>query len=126
MADEQGGTSGGLNLGGFDLVTIGALVVLASWLIFDLISDDYPVGALAVALAGVVALLPRLDAGAITSIAPIPAFLKLAGYTLAVVGVVEIISDIENSIFDAGGATIFGALVAWAGYVIAFVGARQA
>lgn len=126
MTDEQGGTSGGFNLGGFDLVTLGAAVVLLSWLIFDLISDDYPVSTVAVALAGIIALLPRIDADAITSIAPMPAFLKLAGYALAVVGAVEIIGDIENSIFDASGGTIFGGLVAWAGYIIAAVGARQA
>ena len=42
MTDEQGGSSGAMNLGGLDLVTVGALVVLASWVIFDLIADDYP------------------------------------------------------------------------------------
>jgi hypothetical protein len=126
MADEQTGTSGGMNFGGLDLVTIGALVVLASWLIFDVITDDYPMATVAVALALIIAVLPRFDSGAITAFAPVPAFLKLAGYSLALIGAVEILTDIENSFFDWGGASIFGALVAWAGYVIAFVGARQA
>ncbi len=126
MADEQTGTSGGMNFGGLDLVTIGALVVLASWVIFDLITDDYLVGTVAVALALIIAVLPRLDSGAITAFAPVPAFLKLAGYSLALIGAVEILTDLESSFFDWGGASIFGALVAWAGYVIAFVGARQA
>jgi hypothetical protein len=126
MAEDQGGTSGGLNLGGLDLVTIGSLVVLASWLIFDLITDDYLVATVGVALAVIIVALPRIDSAAITSIAPIPVFLKLAGYTLAVIGAVEILTDIESRLFDAGGATIFGALVAWVGYVIAGVGARQA
>jgi hypothetical protein len=126
MADEQTGASGGMNFGGLDLVTIGALVVLASWVIFDLITDDYLVATVAVALALIIVLLPRFDSGAITAFAPVPAFLKLAGYSLALIGLVEILTDIETNLFDAGGATIFGALIAWAGYVIAFVGARQA
>lgn len=126
MTDEQGGSSGAMNLGGLDLVTVGALVVLASWVIFDLIADDYPLSTVAAALALVIVAIPRLDVKAVTGIAPMPAFLKLFGYLLAAVGVIEILSDLENSLFDAGGATIFGALVAYAGYVVAFLGARQA
>jgi len=126
MTQEQGGTSGSPNVAGLDFVTLGALVVLASWVIFDVITDDYGVGTLAVAVAAVIVLIPRVDAGAITSIAPVSAFLKLAGYTLAVVGLIELIYDIDVNIFDLGGATIFGALVAYVGYVLAFVGARNA
>lgn len=126
MTDEQGGTSGGVNLGGFDLVTVGALLVLASWVIFDLITDDYGPIYVGVVAALIIVALPRLDAGSITSIAPMSAFLKAGGYALALIGVVDILGDLETSILDAGGATIFGALVAWAGYVVAFVGARQA
>lgn len=126
MTEEQGSTSGSPNVAGLDFVTLGALVVLASWIIFDVITDDYLVATVASALAAAIVLLPRVDAGAITSIAPLSAFLKLAGYTLAVVGLVELVNDIESNLFDAGGATIFGALVAYVGYVLAFVGARNA
>lgn len=126
MAEGQEGTSGGLNLGGFDLVTIGALLVLASWFIFDVLTDDYLVATVAVGFALILVLLPRIDEGAVTAFASVPAFLKLVGYALALIGAVEIVNDLESNLFDAGGATIFGALVAWVGYVAAFIGARQA
>jgi hypothetical protein len=125
MTEEQGGASGSPNVAGLDFVTLGALVVLASWVIFDVITDDYIVATVAAALAAAIVLLPRIDVAAVTSIAPVSAFLKLAGYTLAVVGLVELINDIESNLFDAGGATIFGAIVAYVGYVLAFVGARN-
>jgi hypothetical protein len=41
------------------------------------------------------------------------------------IGVAEIVWNLENSIFDRDFATVLGALIAWAGYVVAFVGARQ-
>ena len=70
-------------------------------------------------------MVPRLDLDAITAIAPLPAVLRFLGYFLASVGVVEIIDELQGGILDAGGASIFGALVAYAGYVLAFLGARK-
>lgn len=111
---------------GETLVMWGALVVLAAWLIFDVISDEYGVTSIAVVLALIIVAIPRIDKEAITGVASMEAFAKAAGYGLAVAGFVELVSDIDSNIFDAGGATLFGAIVAYAGYVLAFLGARQA
>lgn len=109
-----------------NLISLAALLVIGSWLVFDVIADNYSVTAAAASIALLIIVLPRIDARAITEIAPVYAFLRLASYLLAAVGIVEIVDDIEGGILDAGGSSIFGALVAYAGYVLAFVGARKA
>lgn len=111
---------------GENLVSLGALLVAASWLAFEVIAEEYFVTTVAVALALIILVVPRIDADAITDIASIPVFIRAAGYTLAAIGVVEIVDDVQAGIFDADGATIFGAIVAYAGYVLAFFGARKA
>ena len=129
MAEESSSNAGGSNplagQSGETLVMWGALIVLASWIIFDVISDEYGITSLAVVLALIIVAIPRIDSEAITGVASMTAFAKAAGYGLAVTGVVELVADIDSNIFDAGGATIFGAIVAYAGYVLAFLGARQ-
>ncbi|MDJ0498821.1 MAG: hypothetical protein QNJ89_13390 [Acidimicrobiia bacterium] len=124
MAEESGsGNSNPLaGQSGETLVMWGSLAVLASWLIFDVISDEYGVTSLAVVLALLVVVMPRIDKDAITSMG---AFTKAMGYGLAIAGVVELVADIDSNIFDAGGTTIIAALIAYAGYVLAFLGARQ-
>jgi len=111
---------------GDNLISLGALLVAGSWLIFEVIAEDYFVTTVAVALALLILVLPRIDVDAITNIASVSVFMTAAGYALAAIGVVEIIDEIQGGIFDAGGSTIFGAIVAYAGYVLAFFGARQA
>ncbi len=127
---EQGGSSASNNplagQSGENLISLGALLVLGSFVIFELIAEDYFLTTVAVGLALFILALPRIDVDAITAIAPTGAFLKVAAYFLASIGVIEIIDDIQASLFDAGGSTIFGALVAYAGYALAFYGARQA
>lgn len=129
-SSEESASSAGSNplaeQSGETLVMWGALVVLASWIIFDVITDEYGVSSLAVVLALLIVAIPRIDKDAITGVASMEAFAKAAGYGLAVAGVVELVSDMDSNIFDAGGATIFGAIVAYVGYVLAFLGARKA
>ncbi len=127
MAEESSSSSGNSNplagQSGETLVLWGALAVLASWLIFDVITDEYGVSSLAVALALVVVVMPRIDRDAISSMG---SFIKATGYGLAIAGAVELVADIDSNIFDAGGATIIAALIAYAGYVLAFLGAQRA
>lgn len=128
MSDESGSGASSNPLAGQsgeNLISLGALLVLGSFVIFELIAEEYVLTTVAVALALFIVALPRIDADAITAIAPIGTFLRLAGYLLAAIGVIEIVDDIQANLFDAGGSTIFGALVAYAGYVLAFLGARQ-
>ena len=100
--------------------------MVGSWLIFEVIAEEYFVTTVAVALGLIILILPRFDVDAISAIAPLVAFLKVAGYALAFVGVVEIIDEIQAGIFDNGASTVIGALVAYAGYALAFFGAKQA
>ena len=129
MAEESGSNGGNSNpladASGDTLVMLGAAIVAGAWLIFDVISDEYGVTSLAVVLALIILVIPRIDKEAITAVASMEAFTKAAGYGLAVTGVVELAADIDGNIFDAGGATIFGAIVAYVGYVAAYLGAQR-
>lgn len=115
LADQSGDT----------LVMWGALAVVAAWVIFEVISEEYFLTTATVALALVIAVIPRIDEKAISGLASPAAFMKLAGYGLVALGVVELVSDLRNNLFDAGGGTIIGALVAYAAYALVFVGARK-
>jgi hypothetical protein len=75
-----------------------ALVVLAAWIIFDVISDEYGVASIAVVLALKIVAIPRIDREAITGVASMEAFSKAAGYGRAVAGVVELVADIDGNI----------------------------
>ena len=110
---------------GDTLVMWGALAVLASWVIFEVIVEEYFVSTLSTALAIFLVVVPRIDADAIRNLARPASIAKLFGYLLVAAGVVELVDDLRGNIFDAGGAAIFGALVAYAGYVLTFLGARK-
>ena len=124
MSDEHAEATGTGTTSAENLITLGALLVLASWIIFEVIAEDYFVTTVAVVLAGAIVVLPRFDVAAITAVAPVSAFLTAGAYALALTGVVELVGDIQFEVFDGASSTI-GALVAYAGYGLAFVGARQ-
>jgi hypothetical protein len=50
--------------------------------------------------------------------------MKTVGYTFALIGVFEVIEAVEEGFFE-GAATIIAALVEYAAFVMAFIGARQ-
>ena len=50
--------------------------------------------------------------------------MKLVGWALVLVGIVEVIIDVRFNAYEDF-ASIIGALAAYAGYAMAFVGARQ-
>lgn len=128
MSEETGPTTNNNPLAdqsGDTLVMWGALAVLAVWVIFEVIAEDYFLGTATVALAIVIALVPRIDAKAISALTSPAAFMKLAGYGLVALGVVELVSDLRNNLFDAGGGTIIGALVGYAAFALTFFGARK-
>ncbi len=107
---------------GATLISWGALAVLASWLVFDVALDEYGVTPMAVLFGLAVTLLPRIDGAFVSSLGW---FTKLVGYGLALTGVVEFLADIDSNVFDSGPA-IVAALACYAGYVLAFLGARKA
>ncbi|MFW2380677.1 MAG: hypothetical protein ACN4GZ_02880 [Acidimicrobiales bacterium] len=111
---------------GEGLISIGAMLVLGSWFVFEIITEDHFVTGIAVALAILILVLPRLDPDSLSAVAPSDSLIKLAAYGLAAVGGVEIIEEIRSGVLDNGAATVIGALIAYAGYVLAFLGARKA
>jgi hypothetical protein len=99
--------------------------VLASWIIFEVIAEEYFIATATVAVALLIAVVPRIDTKVVTALGSAAGFMVVFGYLLVASGVVEFVADMRNNIFDAGGATIFGALVTYVGYVLAFLGARK-
>lgn len=117
-------SSGSDSKSGVALVWIGAALVLAAFVLFEIIAGEYFVTTTAVVLAAAILVLPRLAPDAIAAIATLPAFTKALGYFLALAGVVELLDDVRFDVLDEFVA-IVGALVAYAGYGLAAYGARS-
>lgn len=109
---------------GVALVWIGAALILAVFVVFEVIAAEYFVTTTAVVLAAGILVLPRLAPDAIGAIATLPAVTKVLGYLLAFSGVVELLDDVRFDVLDEFVA-IVGALVAYAGYGLAAYGARS-
>lgn len=111
---------------GEGMVTLAGIILLAVWLIFEVITDDYSISTLEFILASGAVILPRLDRDKVESYLSLGRIMKLIGYVLALIGVVEIVFALETSAFsDIGGMTLFAVLLTYAAYVVAFLGARQ-
>lgn len=111
---------------GEGLVAFAGMVLVAVWLIFGVLANTYWVGWLAVMPAIAVIVLPRLERASVERFHPLSLLMKVLGYAIALVGALTIIENIRF----AGSALdevleVFGAIAAYAGFVMAFVGARQ-
>jgi hypothetical protein len=130
MSEDSGSSAGSNNpladASGEKLISLAALLVAGSWFVFEVIAEEYFVTTAAVALALLILVLPRLDAEAVSAVAPTDSLLKLAAYALAAIGAVEIVDELRSGVLEGGASTVIGALVAYAGYVLAFLGARKA
>ena len=125
MATEQPtGAAAEGNDSGIALVWIGAGLVLASWIVFEIIVGEYFVSNVGLVLAASLVVLPRLAPRAVGAIAPLASFTKVVGYALAFSGVIELLDDLRFEALEDF-ASILGGLVAYAGYVLAFIGARN-
>ncbi len=109
---------------GEGLVSFAGIVLLAVWLIFDVFLDDWDISVVEFLLAATVVLVPRLARSNVEKVHAVPVIMKVAGYALAVIGVFYIIDAIEGG-FYSGASTIIAALINYAAYVMAFIGARQ-
>ena len=111
---------------GEGLVAFAGMVLVAAWVIFGVVANTYWVAWLAVVPAIAVVLLPRLDRASIERYHPLPLLMKVLGYVIALVGVLTIIEDVRfaGSALDEA-FEVIGALVTYAGFAMAFVGARQ-
>lgn len=109
---------------GEGMVAFAGMVLIAVWLIFEVITDDYSLTTTAVVLAVLVAIAPRMPE-ATESMVRVPVLMKASGILLGIVGAIDVIADIETGLFDAGGITIVAALISYAAYAMAFLGARS-
>ena len=122
------GTAAAGALGDFStgegMVTVAGFVLLAVWLVFEVITDDYGLSYPTVILAALAVILPRVDRGKVEAVQPLPTLMKIVGYGIALVGVFEIVSDLETGAYSQF-MTVLAALIAYAGFVVAFMGARS-
>lgn len=109
---------------GEGLVAFAGMVLLAIWVIFDVFLDDYGLDVVELLLAVTVVVIPRMNRKTVESVHPVAVIMKVAGYAIAIVGAIFIISALEEGFYD-NASTIIGALLNYAAYVMAFLGARQ-
>lgn len=112
------------SMSGENMVMIGAALVLASYVIFALIANEYHQFIVQLVAAAFAVLLPSVNRDSVGKVAPFPVAMKVLGYLIAVGGLFEILYDIRFGVLDEF-MSIAGALVAYAGYVLAFIGARS-
>lgn len=109
---------------GEGLVAFAGMVLLAVWVIFDLILDTYGMDNLVPVVATVAIVLPRLQRTTVERLHPLPTLMKVTAWALVLLGVVELLLDVRIGFYGHIGG-ILGALISYAGYVMAFMGARQ-
>lgn len=111
---------------GEGLVAFAGIVLVLDWLIFGVIANDYWVGWLALVPGVAAAMLPRMKRENVERFHPLPLLMKLSGYLIALIGIFSVIEDIRfaGNVFDEV-LGVIGALVAYAAFVMAFIGARQ-
>ena len=112
------------SMSGETLVMLGGVLVLASYVIFQLLSGDFFQYITALVAAAFAVLLPLMNADAVAKVARPAALMKILGYVIAVSGVFELLYDVRFGVLDDA-MDIIGALVAYAGYALALFGARS-
>lgn len=109
---------------GEGMVAVAGLIIIGVWLIFEVFTRQYSLTTFAIVLGAAAAIVPRMNPDAVAKIMPVPAVMKVLGYALVLVGIIEVITDIRIGIYDSPMA-ILGALIAYGAYALAFLGARQ-
>ena len=110
---------------GQGMVALGGLILIAVWLIFDVIIEEYGVPRVVLLLAASAAILPRLNRDTVERVHPLPILMKTIGYGIALLGVFVIVEEVVGGVLGSDAGTIIGALLAYTGYVVAFMGARS-
>ncbi len=109
---------------GEGMVAFAGIILIGVWLIFEVITRQYSMTTLAIVLGAAAAIIPRMNPESVAKIMTVPAVMKALGYALALVGIIEVITDIRIGIYDTPMA-VLGALIAYGAYGLAFMGARQ-
>ncbi len=120
MAEETP-SRGSAPKSGVALVRLGAMLLLAVFVVFEIIASEYYVANVGLVAALAVVALPSLAKSTFDRMSN--SFMKIAGYVIAFSGVIELLDDIRFDVLDEFMA-IVGALIAYAAYAMAFIGAR--
>lgn len=112
---------------GEKLAVLGAAGVLAVWLVFDLLIDEYSTGDMmfVVALVVAVAAYKHHNGGSEGWSIDYRTLVIVGGAVLGILGAYYLIEEVRAEIFDADGATIIGALVFYVASITSGVGAWQ-
>lgn len=106
------------------MIALAALILIGVEIIFGLIVEEFYISnaTLLVAFAAVIIFYGK---GAFNRIGPAPDLLKLAGYLIAALGLLDVIYDLRYASSNLNEvAEILGALFALGAYALAFLGAR--
>lgn len=109
------------------LVVLAGALMLANYIIFDLIADSYGIGSIAfvVSLGILTAAYLKYKRSDATWSVPYESVLRVLVWVLFAQGVYFFISEVRGGIFDRRAAVVIGALIFYAATVIAGVGAYQ-
>lgn len=125
MPEETGAGGSGMDFStGEGLISLGGMILLGVWLIFDVITDDYGLSILAVVLAAAAVIIPRIRREAVEAYHSMGMTMRALGWAIAVTGAVEIIADLEGGIFSSDATTIIAGILGWLGFAVVFQGAR--
>lgn len=131
-AEETGG--GGSDIGdmigklgaGEKLAVLGAAALLAVWVLFDLLIDEYSTGSLPFALAVVVVGAAYVHhQGSGNDSVPYSTVLFVGAGLIGILGAVDLVEELRDNILDADGTTVIGALLYYASAITSGVGALQ-
>ena len=109
---------------GEGMVALAGIILIGVWLIFEVLTRQYSLTTLAIVLGAAAAIIPRMNPESVANIMPVSAVMKILGYALVLVGVIEVVTDIRIGIYDSP-MSVLGALIAYGAYGLAFMGARQ-
>lgn len=109
---------------GEGMVALAGMILLGVWLIFDVFLDDFGLASIELLLAVVAVAVPRMNRESVEKVNTVPVIMKVTGYAIAIVGAFFIVEAIEEGFYD-NALTIIAALISYAAYAVAFLGARS-
>ena len=111
---------------GEGMVAVAGWLLIAEYLIFGLLMNEFWVSWLMLIPAIAVVVLPRFREPFTNKIAPLPTMIKVLGYLIALIGALWLIEDIRfaSTAYDDAW-DIIGSLVLYGAAALAFLGARS-
>lgn len=124
-APPEPSTPTSLPTSGQGLVTIGGWLLIATWLFFGVILNEYWISWLPLLLGILAVLIPR-SSSLVAEFASPAAAMKAVGLMIGILGAVNLVEDIRfaSSQLDSF-IEVLGALIGYAGFAAAFLGARS-